>query len=429
MAPRLLHPSVAGASLQAVRLIGRPTPTGVVATVEFPRSSDSMFPKVTHMGTPRTLSSRRVGSARRGFTLIELLVVIAIIAVLVAILLPAVQQAREAARRTQCKNNLKQLGLSLLNYEETYGMFPRQVNPTGANAGQPSAGVGANASGNWRGSNIWIRSLPYMDEVGVYSNIPLGTDYDAIQSFADLAPNRPSLRDTNEAQIAAFQCPSDLQYVPGTEDINFANFRPAGVNYAVSLGSEFGFESNNLSWQNNGAIMLHRNTQIRDFLDGTSNTVMISEFIKGDSNAAQISDSDHKRNPNGTQPANFSDPTQQEIETFGVECDAAPDSTNPSVGSDRAMSECGRLLTSPTYGTTSFNTIATPNWIHKSCFRSSTCGVCCDRPGVVPPRSRHPGGVNATMGDGKVFFLTEGIDFDLWKAMGTRANSDVVGEF
>ena len=375
----------------------------------------------------RTLSPTR--ATRRGFTLIELLVVIAIIAVLVAILLPAVQQAREAARRTQCKNNLKQLGLSLLNYEETYGMFPRQVNPTGANAGQPSAGVGANANGNWRGSGIWIRSLPYMDEVGVYSTIPLGPQYDSIGSSNDVNPNRISLRDANEARIAGFQCPSDLPFVPSQNDINYANFRPAGVNYAVNLGSEFGFQANNIQYRNNGAIQLHENNQIRDFLDGTSNTVMISELIKGDGNATKVSDSDFKRNPSGTNPANHSDPTEQEIETFGVECDNTPELTDQNSGNDRAMSECGKYLTSPFYGTTSFNTLASPNWIHKSCFRSGGCGVCCDRPGVVPPRSRHPGGVNATMADGKVFFLSEGIDFNQWKAMGTRANSDVVGEF
>ena len=381
------------------------------------------------MLTRETTSPPRVSTARRGFTLIELLVVIAIIAVLVAILLPAVQQAREAARRTQCKNNLKQLGLAMLNYEETYGMLPRQINPSGQNVDNPATPQPNDGNGVWRGSNLWIRTLPYMDQVGVYSRIPLGTEYDTITDFADLDPNRPSLRDVNEAEIAAFQCPSDLRYVPSANDISFANFQPAGVNYAVSLGSEFGFESGNRNWQNNGAIQLHANNQIRDFLDGTSNTVMVSEFIKGDSNAAKLSDTDHKFNAGGTQPANYSNPTQQEIETFGVECDATPELTDPNNFAHRAMSECGRLLTSPTYGTTSFNTIATPNWIHRSCFRSTGCGVCCDRPGVVPPRSRHPGGVNATMADGKVFFLTEGVDYDLWKAMGTRANNDVVGEF
>ena len=366
---------------------------------------------------------------RRGFTLIELLVVIAIIAVLVAILLPAVQQAREAARRTQCKNNLKQLGLALHNYEETYGMFPRQSTPTGANLGQPTVPPATNWGGTWRGSGLWIRTLPYIDQVGVYSIIPLDAEYDRIASFGDLDPNRPSLREVNEAQIATFQCPSDLAYVPSPNDINYDEFRPAGVNYAVNLGTEFGYEGGNLNWRTNGAIQLHANNQQRDFIDGTSNTILVSELIKGDSNAAKISDSDYKRNPNGTQPADYSDPTQQEIETFGVECDAAPDSNNPSVPSDRSMSECGKLLSSPTYGTTSFNTLAPPNWIHKSCFRSTSCGICCDRAGVAPPRSRHPGGVNATMGDGKVFFLSESIDFDQWKAMGTRANNDVVEPF
>src|SRR6187399_2771890 len=103
-----------------------------------------------------------LNSRRRGFTLIELLVVIAIIAVLIALLLPAVQQAREAARRTQCKNNLKQIGLAFHNYHDAYQTFPPAtiilINPTG-----PMAMMG--------GASCWTMMLPYLEQGNLYNRI------------------------------------------------------------------------------------------------------------------------------------------------------------------------------------------------------------------------------------------------------------------
>src|SRR6478609_4657468 len=93
-------------------------------------------------------------SRRRAFTLIELLVVIAIIAILIALLLPAVQQAREAARRTQCKNNLKQLGLGLHNYLDTFSVLP------------PMCAIGSGTGGKW---SVWARIMPYLEQASIYN--------------------------------------------------------------------------------------------------------------------------------------------------------------------------------------------------------------------------------------------------------------------
>jgi len=123
--------------------------------------------------------------ASRGFTLIELLVVIAIIAILVALLLPAVQQAREAARRSSCKNNLKQIGLALHNYLDTYTAFPPSIcldNPIGASTG-----------GQW---SVHARILPYIEQAALYDAADLNADYTAGQPPANV-------------RVPTYLCPSD----------------------------------------------------------------------------------------------------------------------------------------------------------------------------------------------------------------------------
>ncbi|HVJ66658.1 MAG TPA: DUF1559 domain-containing protein, partial [Caulifigura sp.] len=175
---------------------------------------------------------------KSGFTLIELLVVIAIIAILIALLLPAVQQAREAARRTQCKNNLKQIGLALHNYESTYTVFP------------PGRGSFTEAT---PGAFI----LPFLEQGSQYSL------FDFSYSLNGSTKNTAAIRQT----ISAYQCPSH-PIVPGFPLNGQANYQPCTGSNA-DLGTM------------TGIFFINSSTKFRDIPDGTSNTAMYSEIRKG----------------------------------------------------------------------------------------------------------------------------------------------------
>lgn len=199
---------------------------------------------------------------QRGFTLIELLVVIAIIAVLIALLLPAVQQAREAARRTQCKNNLKQLGLALHNYHDTFLNFPEAQY---LNVGLPNSA--------WAWS---VMILPYMDQAPLYTQLLIGSQ------MLEQAANDPVRRALLTSPKAAFICPSDpvgpvnvnrpfLQKSSGglcngmilSQNVNFAK-----SNYMACNGNH---DSDGIFTSGGGAVSLAKIT------DGSSNTIMLGE--------------------------------------------------------------------------------------------------------------------------------------------------------
>ncbi len=196
---------------------------------------------------------------RRGFTLIELLVVIAIIAVLIALLLPAVQAAREAARRSQCVNNLKQLGLALANYESSNGCFP----PTGSD--DPGDGLDNDFSSK-------ARLLPFMEQSTIYNALN--------QTYYGVSIKNPSTNTTAVcASINTFLCPSDA---------NDPNFTVLGVktgqtNYGNNLGLSITFNGlafDGPAWRMNDTAK-GGPTRFADILDGTSNTAAHSEWLKG----------------------------------------------------------------------------------------------------------------------------------------------------
>ena len=195
-------------------------------------------------------------SSRPGFTLIELLVVIAIIAVLIALLLPAVQQAREAARRTQCKNNLKQIGLAMHNYHDTYNTLP--------------IGALGCCRGSWH-----VRIMPFLELRNLYEQYNFSENYSATVN-----------RDVTEQRIAAYTCPSDT---PSTRSqitkLNYAvNFGSTAALQQPSLGSSpniVEFAGAPFTWDRSqsydGAVCF----RFGDIPDGLSNTLMVAEVQQG----------------------------------------------------------------------------------------------------------------------------------------------------
>jgi prepilin-type N-terminal cleavage/methylation domain-containing protein/prepilin-type processing-associated H-X9-DG protein len=239
--------------------------------------------RTSHREGIMKLSAHR--ASRIGFTLIELLVVIAIIAILVALLLPAVQQAREAARRSTCKNSLKQLGIAMHNYHDVYNMFPPgYVDQRGANAvsgGTHWKGAGAYPAG-YDNAGHWVWSafiLPYMELGNVYDAIRVNdmnpTDAVSTTAIANLMGNK----------YPTFRCPSDTGPAKHTvAGYSISNSTGAETyltvtNYVASGNSYLLFQAGGTNPGSGSTGMFYRNSSVnmRDILDGTSNTLMLGE--------------------------------------------------------------------------------------------------------------------------------------------------------
>jgi len=210
---------------------------------------------------------------RFGFTLIELLVVIAIIAILIALLLPAVQQAREAARRTQCKNNLKQLGLALHNYADIFKVFPPGCVQQAPLPTDPDQNLDTNL-GNWAWSSFL---LPQIDQAPLFNLLNIN------QLTMAQAIDIPASLQAMQQPLAAFRCPSDpgptvntaRQFIgiTNTTAQSTALSSYVGVNSSGELRRGPGLPSGNA----NGVFFVNSSISFRDIPDGTSNTVMVGE--------------------------------------------------------------------------------------------------------------------------------------------------------
>lgn len=310
----------------------------------------------------------------RGFTLIELLVVIAIIAVLIALLLPAVQQAREAARRTQCKNNLKQLGIAMHSYHDAYLGFPM-----------------AKSSG---GSNFpaQARILPFMDQAPLFNQINW-----------NVSPTNAANAVPYATTLSAYRCPSDadtMQTVAGGRNNYYTNYGTGIVN---SLNSP----PNDTLPAPDGPIYQNSLVNIGHILDGTSSTVLMSERCLGDgSNGISTRRSDTFQP--GVYPADANDAL--------TICRA----TNISDLTKQGKSNGGVSWLSPDHSTTYYHHVLPPNDL--SC--------------MYPPQristtanSRHVGGVHSLLCDGSVRFVSENIDVNVWRALGSRKGGEVLGSF
>ncbi len=405
---------------------------------------------------------------RRAFTLVELLVVIAIIGVMVGLLLPAVQAAREAARRMSCSNNFKQIGLGLHNYHATYDQLP--THRGGTSLGDlPVLWRDAAESANMKRLSIFVGTLPFIEQQALWEQISNPNSLNLASPSVPRVPpwppmgptptdepnvNGPGVNTTNSAyapwmtEIPTLRCPSD----PGVG-------LPAmgRTNYGANVGDSIyrmehgdhrdngsithpnGVRAREIAISGRGAFVARKATRFRDFLDGMSSTILCGEL------ATDLGDNDIRTK--AALATGFTN--NRNRSTFcrdqGWIDPLRPRFWNPPPTPARVLASEGRGFRWAS-GDTVFavvTTILPPN--AELCVTSVYYNQ-----GIVPPSSRHQGGVHVLMGDGAVKFITDSIDagditqgqvmegmvgarapgaispFGVWGALGTRASREIL---
>jgi prepilin-type N-terminal cleavage/methylation domain-containing protein/prepilin-type processing-associated H-X9-DG protein len=339
----------------------------------------------------------------RGFTLIELLVVIAIIGVLIALLLPAVQAAREAARRSQCVNNLKQIGLAIHNYVSSNDALP------------PGGEVYSNeypAFGWVSGPQNFcmkVRLLPYLEGGNAFNSVNF--DVSAIWNVSAGSPiDGMKINYTiRHTKIASYVCPSDVNE-PGTDDPQLP-----GTNYSNNCG----LNRYNNNWRSNGPTYyqghdggLQQTRNFASIMDGLSNTAMFSEVVKGwgfDPASSAATDGNHMtyQIPNGVTA--FPQGTYDADYKLALACQATNARQWDFKGEVWTLHDCGRGG--------GYMHINPPN--RKSC---NAAGYDT----IITASSYHPGGVNLLLLDGSVKFAKNGVSIRSWQALGSIAGGETV---
>jgi prepilin-type N-terminal cleavage/methylation domain-containing protein/prepilin-type processing-associated H-X9-DG protein len=311
----------------------------------------------------------------RGFTLIELLVVIAIVAVLIALLLPAVQSAREAARRIQCTNNLKQIGIALHNYETTLGTFP---------------------AGRTNYPHLWsslAQLLPFLEGANQFNAI----------NFA-LPPLASSLvTPVNSTAVGTFintyVCPSDVQnrIIPDFGPTNFVGNAGTGTINGGSFRIDAG---TNLP---EGVFFDQKSVRLVEITDGLSQTAAFSETIKG----------------NG-QDTTGSGPQDRKLQIRVIGTSSTPTDPTSCNGATQWVGDRGREWVRGSFIMTAYNHFYPPN----------SREMDCTNPGraiaITSARSFHPGGVNMLICDGHVQFIKDSITLSTWRSISTRNGAEVL---
>jgi prepilin-type N-terminal cleavage/methylation domain-containing protein/prepilin-type processing-associated H-X9-DG protein len=346
-------------------------------------------------------SAVRARTNRPAFTLIELLVVIAIIAILIGLLIPAVQKVREAAARTECANNLKQIGLAMHGYMDVRKSLP----PNGVYAWTGAAVV---PTSPW---SALSRILPYIEQEGLFRRIDFTTPYSA-------QPGVTSKR------VATYICPSEVNDRGSGTDPNFGN-KHWTLNYAVNLGTwGVALKTPGGIQGGDGAFSPNRGFRPADFGDGMSNTLALAE-VKAYTHRVSGSPSTVRYGSAPPPPSSTADAPPFGLPGVSL---AAFDPTRFTHAEwvDGKVHETGFTAAFPP------NTlVAYPSGgaVYDVDFISATETNLGDTYAAVTSRSYHTGGVNVLRMDGSVRFVTDGMPMATWRALATRAGGEVVDDY
>ncbi len=352
----------------------------------------------------------------RGFTLIELLVVIAIIAVLIALLLPAVQAAREAARRMQCTNNLKQIGLAIHNYISSNDTIPPAGSWSGSSSSKattgynptPGGGPLANAGGTLNAS-MKVRLLAFMEQQAMSNAYNFsGPDFNTNSGKTTQANNTILFTKMN-----AFLCPSDPN--PGDVGTNWKGLTAGCSNYPNNMGMEPNYSGGSLngpSWYLGADPFVGTRLSLASVLDGTSNTVAFSEWVKGTSGAKQ--------------------------QGLGAVWDSSPMAMGANAMNQTDVQNCLTKATTITWDDKGqfwscqdtargggYWHIMPPN--RKACNAQPSGNVSYNDMGsLIGPSSYHSGGVNMLFLDGSVKFVKDSVSPQAYYGIATISSGEVV---